>query len=70
MGNYEVGQTVGIKGKVVEIVENEDGLFLKLKVKASGKTFEEIFADDQIVGGGSSDDDTPVDPDTPVNPEP
>lgn len=53
MGNYEVGQEVGIKGKIVEIVENADGLFLKLKVKASGKTFEEIFADDQIIDGGS-----------------
>lgn len=54
MGNYEVGQEVTVKGKVEEIVENEDGLFLRLKLKASSKTFREIFADDQIVGGGDS----------------
>ena len=53
MDKYEVGQVVGIKGKIVEIVENEEGLFLRLKVKASGKTFEEIFADDQIVDAGT-----------------
>ena len=54
MSNYEVGQTVGVKGKIKEIVENEDGLFLRLQVKTAGKTTVETFAEDQIVSDSAA----------------
>ena len=57
---HNVGDTVTVSGRIVEVVSNEDyGTRYSVKIKSNDKMVTLTFEEDEL-GGGSTPD--PVDP--------
>ena len=51
---HSVGEIINVKGRIVEIVENEDGKFIRVRIKTTSGAQEFTFEEEDIENGDAT----------------